>query len=83
MESLLKQAHQNKNVLEYKDINDAFKDVELTPDEFEWILDFFEKQNVDVLNTSEKRMTDDDFMMTMWKRWRSFEDTDILERGKP
>ena len=43
METLLKQAHQNKNVLEYKEINDAFKDIELTPEKFEWILDYFEK----------------------------------------
>lgn len=31
MEKLLKQAHKNKNVLEYKEINDAFKNIELTP----------------------------------------------------
>ena len=28
MEKLLKQAHKNKNVLEYKEINDAFKNIE-------------------------------------------------------
>ena len=49
MEKLLKQAHKNKNVLEYKEINDAFKNIELTPEKFEWILDYFEKQGVDVL----------------------------------
>ena len=27
MEKLLKQAHKNKNVLEYKEINDAFKNI--------------------------------------------------------
>ena len=32
MEKLLKQAHKNKNVLEYKEINDAFKNIELTPE---------------------------------------------------
>lgn len=49
MENLLKQAKKNKNVLEYKDVNDAFKDITLTPEKFEWILDYFEKQGVDVL----------------------------------
>ena len=58
METLLKQAHQNKNVLEYKEINDAFKDIELTPEKFEWILDYFEKQGVDVLNTSDEDSDD-------------------------
>ena len=53
MESLLKKAHKNKNVLEYKEINDAFVNIPLTPDDFEWILNFLEKHNVDVLNTSE------------------------------
>ena len=38
MEKLLKQAHKNKNVLEYKEINDAFKNIELTPEKFEWIV---------------------------------------------
>ena len=28
MGKLLKQAHKNKNVLEYKEINDAFKNIE-------------------------------------------------------
>ena len=39
MEKLLKQAQKNKNVLEYKEVNDAFKNIELTPEKFEWILD--------------------------------------------
>jgi RNA polymerase primary sigma factor len=78
MESLLKQAHQNKNVLEYKDINDVFKDVELTPEKFEWILDYFEKQGVDVLNTSESD-EDDDFIDEDAEEVELIDDTDILE----
>ena len=49
MESLLKKAHKNKNVLEYKDINDAFANSELSAEKFEWILDYFEKQGVELL----------------------------------
>ena len=60
MEKLLKQAQKNKNVLEYKEVNDAFKNIELTPEKFEWILDYFEKQGVDVLNTNEDEDNDDD-----------------------
>ncbi|MDO4975901.1 MAG: RNA polymerase sigma factor RpoD [Eubacteriales bacterium] len=62
MENLLKQAKRNKNVLEYKEINDAFKDIELTPEKFEWILDYFEKQGVDVLNTDEDDSDEDEFV---------------------
>lgn len=58
MEDLLKQAQQNKNVLEYKDINDAFKDEDLNAEKFEWILDYFEKRGVDVLNTNEDVVDD-------------------------
>ena len=62
MEKLLKQAQKNKNVLEYKEVNDAFKNIELTPEKFEWILDYFEKQGVDVLNTNEDEDNDDNFI---------------------
>mgnify|MGYP003375380585 CR=1 FL=1 len=78
METLLKQAHQNKNVLEYKEINDAFKEIELTPEKFEWILDYFEKQGVDVLNTSEED-ADDNYMDDDAEEVELIDDTDILE----
>ena len=78
METLLKQAHQNKNVLEYKEINDAFKDIELTPEKFEWILDYFEKQGVDVLNTSEDD-SDDNYIDDDAEEVELIDDTDILE----
>ena len=78
METLLKQAHQNKNVLEYKEINDAFKNVELTPEKFEWILDYFEKQGVDVLNTSEED-ADDNYIDDDGEEVELIDDTDILE----
>ena len=78
METLLKQAHQNKNVLEYKEINDAFKDIELTPEKFEWILDYFEKQGVDVLNTSEED-NDDNYIDDDAEEVELIDDTDILE----
>ncbi len=77
MEALLKQAHNNKNVLEYKDINDAFAGIELTPEKFEWILDYFEKQGVDVLNTNED--DNDDNFIDEEEEVKIIDDTDILE----
>ena len=79
MESLLKKAHKNKNVLEYKEINDAFVNIPLTPDDFEWILNFLEKHNVDVLNTSEDNSDEDDFLDGDEENVKISDDTDILE----
>ena len=79
MEKLLKQAHKNKNVLEYKEINDAFKNIELTPEKFEWILDYFEKQGVDVLNTNEEDDGDDNFIYDDTEEVEIIDDADILE----
>ena len=79
MEKLLKQAHKNKNVLEYKEINDAFKNIELTPEKFEWILDYFEKQGVDVLNTNEEDDGDDNFIDDDTEEVEIIDDADILD----
>ena len=48
-------AKKKKNVLEYQEINDFFKDMELNAEAFEQILDYLERNNIDVI-----RMTDDD-----------------------
>ena len=79
MEKLLKQAQKNKNVLEYKEVNDAFKNIELTPEKFEWILDYFEKQGVDVLNTNEDEDNDDNFIDDDAEEVEIIDDADILE----
>lgn len=44
-----------KNMLEYQEINDHFKDFALSPEQIDKILDFLEANHVDVL-----RITDDD-----------------------
>ncbi len=48
-------AKKKKNVLEYQEINDFFKDMLLEEEQFERILELLEQNNVDVL-----RITDDD-----------------------
>ena len=61
---LLELAKDRKNVLEYQEINDYFKDMQLLPDQFEAILDFLEKNNIDVLrvqdNDDDSILDDDD-----------------------
>ena len=55
LKELLAVAKKKKNVLEYQEINDFFKDMPLEEEQFEKILETLEQNNVDVL-----RITDDD-----------------------
>lgn len=57
MKELLELAKSKKNILEYQEVADFFADLELDADKFERLLDFLEKNNVDVLRISEN---DDD-----------------------
>lgn len=55
LKELLSMAKKKKNVLEYQEISDFFKDMTLEEEQFERILETLEQNNVDVL-----RITDDD-----------------------
>ena len=55
LKELLSMAKKKKNVLEYQEISDFFKDMPLEEEQFERILETLEQNNVDVL-----RITDDD-----------------------
>ncbi|MCI5621919.1 MAG: RNA polymerase sigma factor RpoD [Lachnospiraceae bacterium] len=57
LQELLALAKQKKNSLEYQEISEFFKDMELNAEEFEKILDFLEVNNIDVL-----RIMDEDEM---------------------
>lgn len=52
---LLALAKKKKNMLEYQEVSDFFKDMNLSPDEIDRILDYLEANHVDVL-----RMAEDD-----------------------
>ena len=52
---LLEIAKKKRNILEYQEISDHFKELNLDAEQFEAVLDFLEHNNVDVL-----RMNDDD-----------------------
>lgn len=47
------------NILEYQEISDYFKDMNLDPDQFEAVLDYLEHNNVDVLRMMEDDGDDD------------------------
>ena len=55
LQELLALAKKKKNILEYQEINDYFKEMELGAEQFDKILDFLEQNNIDVL-----RITSDD-----------------------
>ena len=55
MGELLEIAKKKRNILEYQEIIDHFKELNLDAEQFEAVLDFLEHNNVDVL-----RMSDDD-----------------------
>lgn len=57
---LLAMAKEKRNVLDYQEINDYFKELQLDADQFEKILDFLEKNNIDVLRLQE---SDDDIIL--------------------
>ena len=49
---LLVLAKQKKNILEYQEISDYFKDLQLGADQFEKIFDYLEQNNIDVLRVT-------------------------------
>ncbi len=61
LQELLAVAKKKKNILEYQEISDFFKDMELNAEQFEKILDFLETNNIDVLRITEDE--DDDVDM--------------------
>ena len=59
LKELLTLAKSKKNVLEYQEISDHFKELQLNAEQFEKILDYLEKNNIDVLKLQE---SDDDVL---------------------
>ncbi len=46
----------SKGILTFKEINDAFEDVEITPEQFEKLYDIFEKENIEIIEDLEKEL---------------------------
>ena len=60
LKELLTLAKSKKIVLEYQEISDHFKELQLNAEQFEKILDYLEKNNIDVLKLQE---SDDDVLL--------------------
>lgn len=60
LNDLLEMAKKKKNMLEYQEISEYFKDMNLGAEQFEEILEFLEAHNIDVLRISDD---DDDILL--------------------
>ncbi|MBO5259570.1 MAG: RNA polymerase sigma factor RpoD [Agathobacter sp.] len=65
LQELLALAKKRKNMLEYQEINDFFKDMNLDAEKFELVLEYLEHNNIDVLRISndDDDPTDDDLLL--------------------
>ena len=55
---LTEQAKKNKNSISYSEINDAFKEDELSADQLDTIYDYLENKGIDVVNNNEEPDTE-------------------------
>lgn len=78
LKELLDMAKKKKHILEYKEVNDFFKDLELDADQFDKILDFLEANHIDVL-----RFTDDDDILIEDDEEETEEDLEKIDLTVP
>ena len=53
LQELVEMGKKKKNVLEYKEVNDAFKEIPLDPDAMDKVFDYLESCGIDVLRITE------------------------------
>ena len=58
LQELLALAKDKKNVLEYQEISDHFKEMQLGPDQMEAVLDYLEKNSVDIMRLNDMEEED-------------------------
>lgn len=63
LKSLLELGKKKRNILEYQEINDFFRDMNLDEEKMEKVLDFLEANKVDVLRISDGDDEDDDIIL--------------------
>ena len=84
---LTEKAKTKKNVLEYSEINDAFAEMDLDEDKMDLVLEFLEKNNIDILQVSEKEeesskdllIESEDEIIPGEEEVEIIEDVDVLE----
>ena len=88
LNGLVELAKTKKNVLEYNEINDAFRGFELTEDKMDQILEYLEKSNIDGVNSGIEDSgkeddlllgDDDDIILSEEDEVEIIDDVDVLE----
>lgn len=86
LNSLVETAKTKKNVLTYKEVNDAFAGMQITEEKMDLILEFLEKSNIDILHEENVEDTtellldnDDDILLSDEDEVEIIDDTDVLE----
>jgi len=79
-------AKTKKNVLQYGEINDAFKGMELTEDKMDLVLEYLEKQKIDIVNAEvgvdnaeDLILDNDDIILDDEDEVEIIDDVDVLE----
>ena len=60
---ILELGKKKKNMLDYQEIADFFKDLNLDPEKFEMVIDYLEQNGIDVLKISNDDDVDDDIIL--------------------
>lgn len=60
---ILELGKKKKNMLEYQEIADFFKDLNLDPEKFEMVIDYLEQNGIDVLKINNDDDVDDDIIL--------------------
>lgn len=87
LQGLVDLAKTKKNILEYGEINDAFKGLELTEDKMDLVLEYLEKSKIDIVNAgveaenAEELLleSEDDIILDEEDEVEIIDDVDVLE----
>lgn len=87
LQGLIDLAKTKKNILEYGEINDAFKGLELTEDKMDQVIEYLEKSKIDIVNASVGSENaedllldnDDDIILDEEDEVEIIDDVDVLE----
>ncbi len=86
LNSLVEVAKTKKNVLTYKEVNDAFAGMQISEEKMDLILEFLEKNNIDILHEENAEETtellldnDDEMLLSDEDEVEIIDDTDVLE----
>lgn len=86
LNNLVEVAKTKKNVLTYKEVNDAFTGMQISEEKMDLILEFLEKNNVDILHEENAEETtellldnDDEILLSDEDEVEIIEDADVLE----